>query len=321
MRSSRSYPPLPSGPDMYREFCESNFVVQVRTGNEYMCLCPFHDNQNSASLQFNVDRGLFTCFSCGASGNIRSLEKGLGVRFKEQEVDVADIIDKLDALDAKPAVTAPTLDENILKRYAFPTDYWSSRGFNEKTIEAFDLGYDPMDNIGIIPLRTTDGRLVAFIRRYLDPDADVKYKMPLKEKYSRSANLFASWLVAQDPRDEVVITEGPIDAMKVWQAGFPAVAQYGSSISFQQVRLLRRLGFNRAVLFYDNDKAGRRAAEGYTDPKGKTHPGAIQMLRGFDLRRVEYKPEWVDEDGFRIKDPGGLSMRAIRKGIRSAARV
>jgi DNA primase len=306
---------------MYLDYAQRVLTVQSRNGNEVMALCPFHDNRNSASLQFNVDKGLYNCFSCGATGNIRSLEKQQGVRFKGQEVEVADIIARLDALDAKPATTVEVLPESLLNRYRFPTPYWKGRGLADSTIKAFDLGYDPMNNIGIIPLRTTNGDLVAFIRRYLDDDADVKYKMPLKEKYSRSANLFASWLVAEDPRDEVVICEGPIDAMKVWQAGYPAVAQFGSSISYQQVRLLRRLGFNRAVLFYDRDKAGVRAAEGYIDPKGREHPGAIQMLRGFSLRRVAYEDTWVDENGWRIKDPGGLSDRIIRKAIRKAQEV
>lgn len=320
MRDGRNYKPLPSGPDMYADLVHKHFTVQIKTGSEWMCLCPWHDNQNTASLQFNVDKGLYCCFSCGASGNIRTLEKLLGIRVKDQEVEVADILKRLDELDAPPAATAEVLDETILKRYAFPTEYWEGRGFKPETIKAFDLGYDPINNVATIPLRRTDGALVAFIRRYLDDDAETKYKMPRKEQYARSSNLFASWLVQEDPRDEVVICEGPVDAMKVWQAGFPAVAQYGSSISYQQVRLLRRLGFSRAVLFYDRDKAGVRAAEGYTDPKGKRHPGAIEMLKGFDVRRVEYR-DWRDADGRRIKDPGALPDGLIRKAVRRAPRV
>lgn len=320
MRPSRSYTPIPSGPSMYADFCEQNFNVQVRSGSEYMCLCPWHDNRNSASLQFNVDKGLYNCFGCGATGNIRTLEKELGVRVKGQEIDVKDILAALDALDA-PAATGPeVLPETLLKRYDFPTDYWESRGLSKDTVEAFDLGFDPMENTAIIPLRKTSGELVAFIRRFLDSDAEVKYKMPRKEQYARSSNLFGAWLTSHDPRDTVVISEGPIDAMKVYQAGFPAVAQFGSSISYMQVRLLRRLGFNRAVLFYDNDKAGIRAAEGYTDPKGREHPGAIHMLRGFDLRRVVYE-DWKDEQGRRVKDPGGLTDQQIRRAVRKAPRV
>lgn len=314
-----NFKPLPQGRDLYREFAEQNLTIQVRTGNEVMALCPFHDNQNSASLQFNVDKGLYTCFSCGASGNVRSMEKQFGVRFKDVEPDLEDILAKLNALDAKVAVPE-RLPESTLRRYDFPTDYWEGRGFEQRTIKAFDLGYDPINNIATIPVRTTDGTLAAFIRRYLDEDAESKYKMPRKEQYERKSNLFGSWLVAYDPREEVVICEGPVDAMMVWQAGFPAVAQYGSSISYQQVRLLRKLGFSRAVLFYDNDKAGIRAAEGYIDSKGKEHPGAMQMLRGFDLRRVSYG-DWRDEDGRRIKDPGGLPSATIKRAVRRAPRV
>ena len=94
---------------------------------------------------------------------------------------------------------------------------------------------------------------------------------------------------------------GSLDAVAVWQAGYPAVAQFGSSISKEQIALLRRLGISRVTLFYDNDKAGQQATL-----------SAVPMLRDFLVNVVNYN----DNDG---KDPGSMTIKFIRQKVDSAA--
>ena len=65
------------------------------------------------------------------------------------------------------------LDDSFLKKYKYPHNYWSERGLSDKTIENFELGYDPLTNAGIIPLRTYNGHLLGVIKRRLDPDANI----------------------------------------------------------------------------------------------------------------------------------------------------
>jgi DNA primase len=57
-----------------------------------------------------------------------------------------------------------------------------------------------------------------------------------------------------------VITEGFFDCMKVTQAGYPAVALMGSDISEPQADLLCT-HFDRLVLFFDGDAAGRQGTD------------------------------------------------------------
>ena len=45
-----------------------------KAGNEYMGLCPFHDDQNP-SLSVNVEKGVWHCFGCGRSGNYQTFLK------------------------------------------------------------------------------------------------------------------------------------------------------------------------------------------------------------------------------------------------------
>ena len=49
-----------------------------KTGhNQFIGLCPFHDDTNP-SFSFNTDSGLYKCHSCDAQGNAYKLAKHLG---------------------------------------------------------------------------------------------------------------------------------------------------------------------------------------------------------------------------------------------------
>lgn len=283
----------------YSDVAEKYLDVTLRSGTEWMARCPFHDD-SSASLQFNVEKGLYYCFACHAKGNIKTFLRHFGAQYRDPEVDVADIYAKLDLIDSvsKSPVKPSTLPESTLKRYAFPTDYWASRGLSRAVQTAFDLGYDPIENDAIIPVRNINGELMGVIRRRLEKDAMPKYMY--YKGFPRKTSMFASWLVAKKGTDHAVITEGSLDAVSVWQAGHPALAQYGSSISREQVVLLRRLGITRVTLFYDNDRAGREA-----------NLAAIPLLRDFLVYVVQYS----DDD---VKDPGGMDSKTIRARIDGA---
>lgn len=283
----------------YSDVAEKYLEVTLRSGNEWMARCPFHDD-SSASLQFNIEKGLYYCFACHAKGNIKTFLRHFGGNYREPEVDVADIYAKLDLIDSvsKSPVSHPVLPESTLKRYTFPTDYWASRGLSKAVQEAFDLGYDPIENEAIIPVRNIDGGLMGVIRRRLEAEYGPKYLY--YKGFPRKTSLFASWLVNKRQTDHVAITEGSLDAVSVWQAGYPAVAQYGSSISPEQAILLRRLGINRVTLFYDNDNAGRDATL-----------YAVRQLRDFMIYVVKYR----EDDP---KDPGSMNPSTIRERIDGA---
>ena len=283
----------------YADVADKYLEVTLRSGSEWMARCCFHED-SSASLQFNIDKGLYYCFACHAKGNIKTFLRHFGQTYREPEVDVADIYAKLDLIDSvsKSPVKAAVLPESTLKRYAFPTDYWASRGLSKAVQDAFDLGYDPIENEAIIPLRNVDGELMGVIRRRLEKDYGPKYMY--YKGFPRKTSLFASWLVAKTQTDHVVVTEGSLDAVSVWQAGYPAVAQYGSSISSEQAILLRRLGINNVTLFYDDDDAGRDATL-----------SAVRKLRDFMVKVVKYQ----EGDA---KDPGGMDPATIKARIDSA---
>lgn len=283
----------------YVDLADKYLEVTLRSGDEYMAKCFVHDD-SSASLQFNVKSGLWVCFACGAKGNAKSLVRHFGGTYRDPEVDIADIYAKLALIDqeSKSPVSDSTVPESMLKRYAFPTEYWASRGFTAASISAFDLGYDPIEDEAIIPVRNIDGRLNGFIRRRLDNSYGPRYMYP--KGFPRKLSLFGSWMVAKKQTDSVTITEGALDSIKVWQAGYPAVAQYGSSMSPEQAVLLRRLGISKVTLFFDDDKAGYKATE-----------TATSLLRDFLVYRVSYRKGDPS-------DPGAMNDETIKKRIDGA---
>lgn len=294
----------------FEDFAERYLNVQSITGAEWMCMCLFHDDHN-ASMQFNVDKGLFTCFSCGVGGSYRKIEKHLGIDHRAPGVGLDVVYRKLNELakatnrDEGPRV----LDETQLLQYRIPTPHWSDRGLNQATVDAFDLGYDIARDAMTIPVRNMHGDLIGITRRFCDPDADLRYKYP--KGFKRSEHLYASWMVAASHDSGVVaLTEGAIDAMTLWQLGQPAMAFYGSYISEVQIRIMRRLGLTQLMIFADNDKAGKQILQRC---RGWKHNNRNQWERCHDLDLRRYfdvtVADWTGISRGMAKDANDLLKR------------
>lgn len=307
----------------FEDFANKHLNIVNLTGDEAMVRCVVHDD-SKASMQFNVRTGLWVCFACHAGGSIKRLCRELGISvLADPEPDLDDLYKTINLLlkDDKAAGTPKPQPESLLKRYSLPTRYWLDRGFTQDTIKAFQLGMDMMSDAVTIPLRNDRGDLLGVIRRFLEEDVDLRYKYP--KGFKRSMNLFGSWLVEHLDTDMVVLTEGAVDAMMLWQAGIPALAIYGSSISPTQVRLLRRLGVGQVVLFFDNDKAGKEARDCCLGIKHHTRKGKdgkkvhvkdydprVDLLRWFLVYDVRYRDGWAS-------DPGALSAKQIKKAVKT----
>ena len=45
------------------------FYALRRSGTEWTCLCPFHDDRHLGSFKVSPAKNLYKCFSCGAGGD------------------------------------------------------------------------------------------------------------------------------------------------------------------------------------------------------------------------------------------------------------
>lgn len=309
-------------PEINIAFVEAHLDVESRHGSEYNIRCPLHGEQH-ASMRINVEKGVWFCHGCKARGGMKALAQKLGVsyRYNKREAGMAQLMHKLDLLRRGTEAAPDTiLDESVLKRYSLGvTSYWTDprphgRGFSEETVIAFDLGYDPMEEAAIIPIRNMYGDLLGVTRRSLRKEARIRFRDP--KGFKKSNHLFGSWFVAEYETPYVVICEGPLDAIKIWQAGHPAVAVYGSYVSEHQIMLLRRMGIVSVVFMFDNDKQGVAAikqCKGFTqDNHGDwSYDPSTDMRKFFVLKRAGY-------DGCTGNDPGDLTDKQIDNAVRSA---
>ena len=152
--------------------------------------------------------------------------------------------------------------------------------------------YDRFRDRVIFPVHNISGRIVAFGGRTLRTDKTVaKYQnSPESEIYSKKRELYGLYFAkrAIQQQDYAILVEGYLDVISMHQAGIEnVVASSGTSLTTDQIRLLRRFTKNITVI-YDGDSAGIHAS-----------------LRGIDMIlregmnvRVVLLPEPEDPDSF-----------------------
>lgn len=213
--------------------------------------------------------------------------------------------------------------------------YFRERGMDDKTITKFMLGYNGEDRssvsdeivargyasehiektgIGILkdgklfdrfrsrvmfPIHNLTGRIIGFGGRTLRSDKEVaKYvNSPESEIYNKGRELYGLFFAKKTitREDECYITEGYTDVISLHQSGIEnAVAPLGTSLTDDQVKLIRRYTLN-AVLLFDGDEAGRKAAA-----------RAIDMLLGAGMNvSIVAFPDGEDSDSFCRKRSDG----------------
>ncbi|TMD59061.1 MAG: DNA primase [Chloroflexi bacterium] len=237
--------------------------------------------------------------------------------------------------------------------------YLEKRGIRPDTIETFGLGYAPdlfegllaylrkkgftdaeaiesgliartergslVDRFRlrlIIPIRDAKSRPIGFAGRALRPDERAKYiNSPATPLFEKSRVLFALDLARAHIRKskEAIVVEGQFDAIAAHQAGVTnLVASMGTALTAQQYELLRPIA-ERAVIAFDADPAGVRAAEA----RGRellaladrvllrAGKGSIATAVGLDLF-VAVLPSGSDPDELVRRDPDGFREAIAR---------
>ena len=141
----------------------SDFVALKKRGANYIACCPFH-NEKTPSFNVNPVRGIYKCFGCGKAGDsvrfvmdiegigfpeaIRFLAKKYGIEIKETELTPDDIREQN---ERESLYIALNFAKNYYQNQLFDSEdgraiglsYFKERGFIEKTIREFELGYSP----------------------------------------------------------------------------------------------------------------------------------------------------------------------------------
>lgn len=140
-----------------------DFVNLKRAGSNMKGLCPFHD-EKTPSFSVSPAKNIYKCFGCGASGDplkfVMEHEKmsypdalrylAAKYRIEVEEINVPQEDKEQETLRESLYIVmkyaAEFYHKNLLhseEGQAVGLSYFKSRGFSERTIEAFQLGYAP----------------------------------------------------------------------------------------------------------------------------------------------------------------------------------
>lgn len=175
--------------------------------------------------------------------------------------------------------------------------YLKHRGLNEATINTFALGYSPKESkhftnhatlkgynlnslkeLGltstsgydfyrervIFPFHNLSGKVIGFGGRILKDNVKApKYlNSPESQLYNKRKTLYGLYQARTDIRrqDACILVEGYTDVLSLHQADIKnVVASSGTSLTIEQVGLIKRFS-NNVIVLYDGDAAGQKAA-------------------------------------------------------------
>jgi len=139
----------------------ADFLNLKRRGVNLLANCPFHD-EKTPSFTISPAKGIYKCFGCGKSGNsvtfimehenisyieaIRYLAKKYNIALEETEATGEEIqkTQEKESLYILNDFVAKYFQKNLLETEIGKTialSYFKERGFTEKTIQDFQLGY------------------------------------------------------------------------------------------------------------------------------------------------------------------------------------
>jgi len=236
----------------------NEYVRLKRSGSRFKGLCPFHD-ENTPSFSVDPEKNLYYCFGCQRGGDVfKFVQEMEGVGFLESARMLAeqfgvplpdDAVDHEAASEKEAMYHALRWAARWFYRQLTETDegraaldYLHDRGFTDKTIRRFGLGYAPdawdgllnaaaseqlsedileasglvierKDGSGyydryrgrvIFPILSHVGKVLGFAGRILDPDADQpKYiNSPETDVYDKSHVLYGLRQAKQAIRSE-----------------------------------------------------------------------------------------------------------------------
>lgn len=234
------------------------------------------------------------------------------------------------AKEAQNYVKKRKLDNKTLKefligysnpKYTELYEYLKQKGYTDEQIVASNLVIktekgnfvDRFRGRFMIPILDVRGKVIAFGGRTIDEfkprelnSPDAKYvNSPEGIVYSKGKNLFGLNVAKKHDTSRLLIVEGYMDAISLFQRGITnVVASLGTALTENQGRLLRKYS-NQVILGYDSDGAGQAAIVRGLD---------ILTAMGCDVRVLQMEGA-KDPDEFIIKYGSGRFTKLMDEAI------
>ena len=237
--------------------------------------CPFH-NDSRPSMRVNLRTESYICFAypeeCG-KGHLKNLVakyyditpiKAVMLAPPLQFTEDSEILpenfgmSKGGRKEKKEALLLPEVELEEHNKKIFPR-FIMDRGFTKKNLRWWECGTQESTNGLFIPSRDEYGRIVGSIVRR--PDG-YNPKYMYSKHYPRNKSVFGLWKIMEmsEGTPFVIITEGSLDSMWLWQFGYPSVSLLGGTLSIPQKMLLTKMPTQEIVLCFDNDKVGKNVS-------------------------------------------------------------
>lgn len=115
--------------------------------------------------------------------------------------------------------------------------------------------FDKFKSRLMFPIKDVQDRVIAFGGRVLD-DSKPKYiNSPENIVYSKGRQLFGLNVAKKSGEDKIIIVEGYMDAISLYQRGITnVVASLGTALTEAQGRLLRKYA-SQIIIGYDQDRS------------------------------------------------------------------
>lgn len=146
--------------------------------------------------------------------------------------------------------------------------YMKSLGYSEDELIAGSLigrnnnkVYDKFRHRVMFPIFDRRGNVIAFGGRALEKEAQAKYLNSDETLvFKKRQNLFSLNYAKNAKSRSLILCEGYMDVISVFQAGFHnVIATLGTAITPEQARLMKQQGFDDIIICYDSDEAGQKA--------------------------------------------------------------
>ena len=271
--------------DLYSDFDIAHKYLGITCVPEVINSPLRQDNNPSLGLFINsrTNSLWFKDFGSGEGGSLYDLLAKMWNVSKAKVYEINEIAAKFyherlykpSSKIAQEYVKKRKLDNRTLKSFliGYSGDFdelfqvLRKKGFTDEEILASSLVnrsekgvfVDRFKNRLMIPIQDVAGRFIAFGGRVLD-DSKPKYiNSPENIVYSKGRNLFGLNIAKKSDTKKIIIVEGYMDAISLYQRGITnVVASLGTALTQQQGRLLRKCS-EQVIIGYDADGAGQAA--------------------------------------------------------------
>lgn len=297
-----------------------DYITIKRAGANYKACCPFHD-EKSPSFMISPAKNIYKCFGCGKSGSPidfvmehdrLSYPEALKYLAQRYNIEIEETFNAKEQIEEKKQTDqlyevlqfATTFFSSQLhdtqEGKAIGLSYFKKRGFLDKTIHQFSLGYAPeggdifykeaikkgftaelIEKAGLIklvnsryidffrgrvifPIFNIAGKPVAFGGRIMNTnDKQPKYiNSPETEVYIKSKLVYGIYHAKTDIRkqDFCLLVEGYTDVVSLAQNGITNVVASSGTALTIEQLRLIKRFSSNLHIIYDGDSAGIKAA-------------------------------------------------------------